>query len=351
VPRHGGQGPNWDWNLFPLHNKQRTTEVVRKLIAGITFAAAIAPTILAAAETRHRMLPPEHYDHPYNGELKIVRHETLADIQAACPTIAAPLACAKVLSASQCEIHLPPDYMYPRYSVTADVIMRHEIGHCNGWKHDPETAITTNGAPKPPVSEMPPTNDDAAKAEERKETPAVRKRTPLEEAKLTYEVALQDYNGSKVRTRKHYNYIMELRAKWAAEFRRDGTPPKQYDVPYTGKLTIERIDDAEALDGEKLCMLKPMANRVGCAVGPANGSWCTVYIASDALLKKKYPSADTRKLFGLTYDEILRHELAHCNGWPADHDAKPGAAAASIDTRTRVPEIFCPSGQVTEPCR
>jgi hypothetical protein len=149
--------------------QQRRTDVVRKLIAGITFVTAIAPTILAAAETRHRMLPPEHYDHPYNGELEIVRHETLADIQAACPTIAAPLACAKVLSASKCEIHLPPDYMYPRYSVTADVIMRHEIGHCNGWKHDPETAITTNGAPKPPVSEVPPTNDDAAKAEERKE--------------------------------------------------------------------------------------------------------------------------------------------------------------------------------------
>ena len=106
---------------------------MRKLIAGIIFATAIAPTILAAAEPRHPYLPPEEYDRPYTGELKIIRHNTAAEVQAACPSVPNPMACARVFSATKCEVHLLPDYMYVRYG--PDIIMRHEIGHCNGWVH------------------------------------------------------------------------------------------------------------------------------------------------------------------------------------------------------------------------
>ena len=132
---------------------------MRKLIAGITFATAIAPTILAAAEPRHPYLPPEEYDRPYTGELKIIRHNTAAEVQAACPSVPNPMACARVFSATKCEVHLLPDYMYVRYG--PDIIMRHEIGHCNGWVH-----ATTQGAPKPAVETTAP-KDDPAKQEER----------------------------------------------------------------------------------------------------------------------------------------------------------------------------------------
>jgi hypothetical protein len=42
---------------------------------------------------------------------------------------------------------------------------------------------------------------------------------------------------------------------------------------------------------------------------------CHVYIAEDEILKAA----------GLTYEIAYRHEIGHCNGWPADH---PGARPA-----------------------
>jgi hypothetical protein len=139
---------------FNPARQQGGTEVVRKLIVGITFATAIAPTILAAAESRHPYLPPEEYDRPYTGELKIIRHDTVTEVQAACPTVPNPMACARVFSATKCEVHLLPDYMYVRDG--PDIIMRHEIGHCNGWVH-----ARTEGAPKPAneATASPPVNN------------------------------------------------------------------------------------------------------------------------------------------------------------------------------------------------
>jgi hypothetical protein len=142
--------------------------------------------------------------------------------------------------------------------------------------------------------------------------------TPLEQAKLAYESALRTYNGSTVRTKEHRNYVVGLRARYAAEYRRDKTPSAKYDHPYTGELTIERIDSAEAFGTPERCRtVEPL--RLGCAMTAGDLSRCRVYIASDSHLKTLYPSAEVRKLFGINYETVLRHELAHCNGWPSDH--------------------------------
>jgi hypothetical protein len=87
------------------------------------------------------LLPPPEYDQPYTGELTVTTHETQADVLEACGYNPAtwkwrPLACAKVsLSGERCHIHLPPDYLIIRQGKTREGVMRHEIGHCNGWRH------------------------------------------------------------------------------------------------------------------------------------------------------------------------------------------------------------------------
>jgi hypothetical protein len=90
-------------------------------------------------------------------------------------------------------------------------------------------------------------------------------------------------------------------------------PPAQYDKPYTGKLTITRVDTKEAIavmcpDSEWGCAVPPGRTCMGCAVPPDRR--CDIYIANDEILKTHHH---------LTYAFALRHELGHCNGW-ADHE-------------------------------
>ena len=78
----------------------------------------------------------------------------------------------------------------------------------------------------------------------------IEKETPFEKAKLDFEVANRAYNAKKVRTRAEYNYVMSLRAKYAVEYKRMMMPPSEYDRPYTGNLTIERVADPDDVHGQ-----------------------------------------------------------------------------------------------------
>ena len=138
--------------------------------------------------------------------------------------------------------------------------------------------------------------------------------SPVEMARLTYENAVRDYNGSKVRTKAHRDYVLKLRNAFAAEYKRVLFPPPQYDRPYTGTLTIERVADSAAL----LVQCPELKNHAGCAKVAKDLSSCKVYIVSDEYINRR-DSAEKRKLFGYSYENFLRHELAHCNGWPGDH--------------------------------
>ena len=129
-----------------------------------------------------------------------------------------------------------------------------------------------------------------------------------------YEEALHAYNGKKIRTKKERDYVETLRHNYAFEFKRENDPPLEYDHPYAGNLTIERVADPEAL----LVQCPTLKNAVGCAKFPQDRSWCKIFIVSDEYINSKSIPA-TRTLFGYSYQNFLRHELAHCNGWPADH--------------------------------
>ena len=159
-----------------------------------------------------------------------------------------------------------------------------------------------------------------------------------------YVAALNAYNQAKVRTRKEHNKvlalyraaiiardlyggmkdtlqkgrdkIMALRETYVTLFKRELVPPAEYDHPYTkGPLEIIRIPVA----GDRLTeMIGPCRKeRLGCAQ-PTNTE-CKVYIVADEYIAR---NDQAMKRLGIDYNIILRHEVAHCNGWPYDH---PGA--------------------------
>lgn len=81
--------------------------------------------------------------------------------------------------------------------------------------------------------------------------------------------------------------------------------PDRFNHPYQGKLTIHRVDRSnvwrECSEGGRHYVRTDAA---GCAF-PGDGSSCTIFLAKR-----------TRRA---PLDAILLHEIAHCNGWPADH--------------------------------
>jgi hypothetical protein len=58
-----------------------------------------------------------------------------------------------------------------------------------------------------------------------------------------------------------------------------------------------------------LCPAIPPAWGCCLPVFPKPGEPCTIYIADDLDLER----------YGVTFYEVVRHEMAHCAGWPPDH--------------------------------
>jgi hypothetical protein len=92
-----------------------------------------------------------------------------------------------------------------------------------------------------------------------------------------------------------------------------GLPPARYDRPYQGKLTVDIYTDPfklarECYDGAQ------STPEFACAFRYKDNS-CRIIMLTPALLEKY------GKMYGynLDLDLVWRHEVAHCNGWPADH--------------------------------
>jgi hypothetical protein len=101
-----------------------------------------------------------------------------------------------------------------------------------------------------------------------------------------------------------------LQGRWKA------LPPEEFDRPYQGLLTITRGDAAVM---EKNCPKTAFPITLGCAKRyTMNGQdySCYVHIAEDSILQPT----------GWSYEIVLRHELGHCLGWPANH---PGMRVAN----------------------
>lgn len=91
--------------------------------------------------------------------------------------------------------------------------------------------------------------------------------------------------------------------------------PWQYDYPYRGKITKEELLPQEVhlkcgkAQGDNSPFVTGRPYYAACAFVPASGEWCHLVLPLD---------------IGIYTDEemlyILRHEIAHCNGWNAKHD-------------------------------
>ena len=107
-------------------------------------------------------------------------------------------------------------------------------------------------------------------------------------------------------------------------------PPAEFDKPYTGELTILRMATEQDIrdacpdpDWEKSFQGRSTA----CTRVAPPREQCWILIVSDQALKARHQN----------YAAVLRHELAHCNGWPVDH--KGGKPVAIKDLVITMPQL------------
>ena len=91
-------------------------------------------------------LPPLEYDHPYAGEIIINRVGPEVGVALSCPTAGFPagraIACnqRRLGPKERCEIFIASDSIIASVGLTYEIVLRHEIGHCNGWSGDHQGA-------------------------------------------------------------------------------------------------------------------------------------------------------------------------------------------------------------------
>jgi hypothetical protein len=96
------------------------------------------PVVQQAEEIKRQrlILPPLEYDHPFDGEIIIVRTEAeytpgFWKCRMSHPT---PVGCARVGGRNgKCVMYIADDATLQRYGEEYDLVLRHETGHCNGW--------------------------------------------------------------------------------------------------------------------------------------------------------------------------------------------------------------------------
>lgn len=116
-----------------------------KYVYAVAVAAAVSFAVNAIAEPKketvapppkgHHILPPLEYDYPYQGKLTIERVQTIEELQRACNVTKWALGCSRRYATS-CWIALVADNVIREWGWTPELMMRHEMGHCNGWGGD-----------------------------------------------------------------------------------------------------------------------------------------------------------------------------------------------------------------------
>src|SRR5262249_41652900 len=80
--------------------------------------------------------PPAEYDHYYEGDLTIRIVPTLDELMVVCASTNRQwLACARPY-ARNCIIYMLPDETMRERGWNTGLLLRHEIGHCNGGRGD-----------------------------------------------------------------------------------------------------------------------------------------------------------------------------------------------------------------------
>src|SRR5262249_35104795 len=81
-------------------------------------------------------LPPVQFDHPYSGRATI--YYATEEPWEACglKRVEGTLAGCAWLRDGECTIIIAPESAFKKHGLTTRLVIRHEIGHCNGWGKD-----------------------------------------------------------------------------------------------------------------------------------------------------------------------------------------------------------------------
>jgi hypothetical protein len=127
-----------------------------KYILVAIMALAVATSVPAQAESPFNMrddfYPPSHYDHEYAGKLFISAENDLPVLERACGL--KTMGCSQApgthgLALDECLILLPKREDLAKTGVSMEDLKRHEIAHCNGWRHG-----KIEPGPRPPPMEV-----------------------------------------------------------------------------------------------------------------------------------------------------------------------------------------------------
>ena len=83
-------------------------------------------------------------------------------------------------------------------------------------------------------------------------------------------------------------------------------PPVEYDKAFTGKLQEIRVPPETM---RTICPKTNMPLTLGCAYPTRDQSECLIIMVADEIIRAA----------GWTAEIVRRHEIGHCNGFPADH--------------------------------
>ena len=86
------------------------------------------------------LMPPPKYDKPYEGDLEIQFFTNSEDIAVVCKDSHSEAACAAYANdLKTCRIHILTEDALKRKGFAYNFALRHELAHCNGWKHPEDT--------------------------------------------------------------------------------------------------------------------------------------------------------------------------------------------------------------------
>jgi len=86
--------------------------------------------------TGHKIFPPAEYDHYYQGDLTIKIVDSLEELHGVCQLSQPQLLACSTRNEWSCIIVLVKDEIMRQRNWTTGLLLRHEIGHCNGWGAD-----------------------------------------------------------------------------------------------------------------------------------------------------------------------------------------------------------------------
>lgn|SRR5262249_6737494 len=117
--------------------KTLLTTAAAILVALSPVMAATSPPTARRVIYHITTLPPAQYDKPFEGQLEIQRFSSSEDLLRICKGEGIGVACsARLADGTKCWMFIATDKIIEKRGYTLAIVLRHELGHCNGWKHD-----------------------------------------------------------------------------------------------------------------------------------------------------------------------------------------------------------------------